>query len=253
MDALDRPDNPLTRAAAYFATVAEQLHAEPAEQLTLDRICAQTFDVVPTAMHCGITLRRRRGRLETVVASDPVVSKCDELQYELDEGPCVDAATDHGYFLVRDTASDPRWPAWGPRAADLGMRSLIAVQLSAPHQDDPDAVLGAINIYDGRIGAFTRDDLDRALVFASHAANALSSARIIGGLQTAVHSRHLIGVAQGILMQRYGLSLDRAFDALRRYSNESNIKLSVLAEMVVQDRAMPSNSRPVTRDEEQAE
>lgn len=250
MDGLDHSDSSLTSAAAYFAAIAEKLHAEPAEQVTVDRICAQTFEVIPAATYCGITLRRRRGRLETVVASDPLVSECDALQYELNEGPCVDAATDHGYFLVRDTASDSRWPSWGPRAAELGMRSLIAVQLSAPHQDDPDAVLGAINIYGGQIGAFSRDDLDRAVVFATHAANALSAARVITGLQTAVQSRHLIGVAQGILMQRYGLSLDRAFDALRRYSNESNIKLTVLAEMVVQNRAMPNNGQPIELDKD---
>lgn len=241
MNGRGQDENSITSAAGYFAALAEKLHAEPAEEVTLERICTHALEVVPAATSCGITLRRRRGRLETVVASDPVVNRCDELQYELGEGPCVDAATDHGYFLVRDIATDSRWPNWGPRAAELGMRSLIAVQLSAPHQDDPDSVLGAINIYDGRIGTFSRDDLDQAIIFASHAADALSSARIISGLQTAVHSRHLIGVAQGILMQRYGLSLDRAFDALRRYSNESNIKLSALAEMVVQNRQMPDN------------
>jgi GAF domain-containing protein len=243
MSGRDQSENPATRAAGYFADLAEKLHAQPAEDLTLDRICAHALEVVPAATSCGITLRRRRGRLETVVASDPVVTRCDQLQYELGEGPCVDAANDHGYFLVRDTSTDQRWPTWGPRAAELGMRSLIAVQLSAPQQDDPDSVLGAINIYDGRIGTFSPDDLDQAIIFASHAADALSSARIIGGLRTAVHSRHLIGVAQGILMQRYGLSLDRAFDALRRYSNESNIKLSALAEMVVQNRQMPENGQ----------
>lgn len=234
-------DDPPIKGAAYFAALAEQLHSEPVETMTLERICAQTLEVVPAAQYCGITLRRRRGRLETVVASHPLVTQGDALQYQLDEGPCVDAATDHGVFLVSDTASDSRWPRWGPRAADLGLRSLIAVQLSSSQQDDDSDALGAINIYAGRIDAFTRDDLDHAVIFATHAASALVSARVITGLGTAVHNRHLIGVAQGILMQRYGLSLERSFDALRRYSNETNIKLSVLAELVVQDRGLPED------------
>lgn len=237
-------DGSLTSAAAYFASIAEQLHSEPSEEVTLERICAQTLDVIPNASHCGITLRRRRGRLETVVASDPIVAQCDALQYELGEGPCLDAATDQAAFVVRDIASDSRWPLWGPKAAALGMHSMLAVHLTAPQSDDEDAPLGAINIYDGRIGTFNRDDLDRALIYATHAASALAAAQAISGLETAVHSRHLIGVAQGILMQRYGMSLDRSFEALRRYSSESNIKLRLIAEMVVQNRGLPTGPPP---------
>src|SRR4051794_16124645 len=100
--------DPLIRAASYFAALAEQLHSEPVETVTLERICMQALEVVPAAEYCGITLRRRRGRLETVVATDPLVSRCDALQYELNEGPCLEAATDHGVFLVGDTMSDVR-------------------------------------------------------------------------------------------------------------------------------------------------
>ena len=61
--------------------------------------------------------------------------------------------------------------------------------------------------------------------FAAHAANALGAARLVTGLQNAVHSRHLIGVAQGILMNRYELTLEQSFDVLRRFSSQANIKL----------------------------
>ncbi len=237
-------ENPMIKAAAYFAALSDQLHSEHEETNTLERICEQAMEVVPTAQYCSITLRRRRGVLETVVATDQIVEQGDALQYELDEGPCVDAARDAGTFLVRDTATDERWPNWGPRAAELGLRSLIGVQLTAPRQSDGDTPLGAINLYDSRIGTFTVEDRDRALIFAYHAAGALASAQKISGLETAVQSRHVIGVAQGILMQRYGLSLDRSFDALRRYSSEANIKLRDLAQMVVDNGSLPSNAHP---------
>ncbi|MFS3129812.1 GAF and ANTAR domain-containing protein [Nocardioides sp. Bht2] len=229
--------------AAYFAALSEQLHAEPTEALTIERICEQALELVPAAHHCGVTLRRRRGRLETVVASHDVVAACDALQLEVGEGPCLEPRQDLGAFLVRDTALDPRWPQWGAGAAQLGIRSLLSVQLIAPQRGDGSSVLGALNLYDARIGTFTRDDLDRALLFATHAASALAAAQKIDGLETAIHSRQLIGVAQGILMQRYGLSLDRSFEVMRRYSSETNIKLRDVAQMVVDSRDLPE---PVT-------
>lgn len=233
--------------AAYFASLSEQLHAEPTEALTVERICEQALELVPDAHHCGVTLRRRRGRIETVVASHDVVAVCDALQYELDEGPCMEPRQDLGAFLVRDTAADPRWPTWGARAADLGIRSLLSVQLVAPSRNESNAVLGALNLYDGRIGTFSRDDLDRTLLFATHAASALASAQKIDGLETAIHSRQLIGVAQGILMQRYGLTLDRSFEVMRRYSSDTNIKLRDVAQMVVDSRDLPDPSLPSPR------
>ena len=67
-------------------------------------------------------------------------------------------------------------------------------------------MLGALNLYAGTPDAFIRDDVDVAEIYATHATNALTAARLSSGLRTALHSRHMIGVAQGILMQLYELS-----------------------------------------------
>ena len=48
-------------------------------------------------------------------------------------------------------------------------------------------------------------------------------------LRAALASRHEIGMAQGILMERHGLDPERAFDQLVKMSNESNRKLRVIA------------------------
>ena len=74
-----------------------------------------------------------------------------------------------------------------------------------------------------------------------HATNALNSARLVSGLQTAVHSRHLIGVAQGILMATYDLTMDQSFELLRRYSSQTNTKIRDVAQHVVDTGALPRN------------
>ena len=63
------------------------------------------------------------------------------------------------------------------------------------------------------------------------------------GLRTALHSRHMIGVAQGILMQLYELNMDQSFELLRRYSSHTNTKLGEVAEYVVANRALPDDER----------
>lgn len=239
MDDLPGSDERTSRTAAWFADLSEQLHSDWDAELTPQMICDRALEVVPTAQCCGITLRRRRGRLETVAVTDPVVEKWDALQYELDEGPCLDSAQEDGSFLVLDVAHDHRWPRWGPKAAQMGVGSMISVQMKAP--DDPDGpVLGAINIYAQHSGVFDSSDLDHALIFGTHASSALAAAHQISSLESAVHSRHQIGIAQGILMQRYDLSQARAFEAMQRWSNQSNMKLRAVAEAVIADRGLPA-------------
>ena len=52
------------------------------------------------------------------------------------------------------------------------MHALLGIQLSTD-----DEVLGALNLYAGTAGAFTREDIDIAEVYATHATNALTAAR----------------------------------------------------------------------------
>ena len=52
-------------------------------------------------------------------------------------------------------------------------------------------------------------------------------------------SRHIIGLAQGMLMERFDLDREQAFAVLRRYSQDRNIKLRNLAQYVVDRRGLP--------------
>ncbi|HET7329086.1 MAG TPA: ANTAR domain-containing protein [Nocardioidaceae bacterium] len=52
-------------------------------------------------------------------------------------------------------------------------------------------------------------------------------------LKTAVASRALIGQAQGVLMERFGLTREQAFAVLRRCSQDTNTKLRTIAEELV--------------------
>jgi len=220
--------------AAFFARLSTDLLQLKDETPTLQRVVARAVQVVGPCEWCGISMRRRRNRVETVASTDEVARSCDGLQYDLGEGPCLEAIWDNEWYVAHDTASDTRWPRWGPRVADHGVGSVLSIRLATESE-----TLGALNLYAGPVHAFTPDDIDLALIFAAHATNAMSAARLVTGLQTAVESRHLIGVAQGILMNRYELTLEQSFEVLRRFSSQANVKLRDLATSVVALRRLP--------------
>ena len=220
---------------AVFAALAAELQQEPDEAVTSRAIVTRMRELVPEADKVSLTIRTSRNRHNTLASSDPVAEEADALQYALGEGPCLEITDTGGWLRSGGVESDSRWPVWGPRAAEMGVRSLLSVAVT-----DRDEPLGALNLYsEERSGFADRDVVDIALVYAVHATTALSSARRASTLQTAVSSRHVIGMAQGIAMERYGIDQHQSFELLRRLSSTTNVKLRDVAAQIVQTRSIP--------------
>ena len=217
-----------------FAALAAELQQEPDEAITSHAIVTRMRDLVPEADQVSLTIRTSRGH-RTLASSDTLAQEADAMQYALGEGPCLEIADTGGWLRSGDVGSDSRYPAWGPRTAELGVGSLLAVAVT--ERDEP---LGALNLYSARTGAFDdRDVVELALAYAVHATTALSSARRASTLQTAISSRHVIGMAQGIAMERYGIDQHQSFELLRRLSSTTNVKLRDVATQIVETRAIP--------------
>ena len=186
---------------------------------------------------------RQDGEFTTPVETDLVASKADAVQYEHGEGPCVEATLEGGlgFAASSDLRREPRWPRFGPAAADLGLHAVFATGM---FPRDAGTRMGALNYYSRTPGGLDHVDRDVALVFATHAAVALRGAQVMEAaelrasqLSEAVRSRDVIGQAKGILMERRGLSADEAFDTLRRTSQDLNVKLRDLAQTLADHRA----------------
>lgn len=209
-----------------FARLAEELQAAPTPTETASEIVDYVRSQLD-ANHAGVTLIRGGGRLETVAGTDPLVERADRLQYELDQGPCRDSSWHRQTLFASDLAKDPRWPRWAVLAAEM-----TTVE---------DRRIGAINIYWTQPREFTTDDAAFANIFARHAALALATSLNEAGLNVALDSRKLIGQAQGILIERYDLDEARAFEVLRRYSQDHNMKLRQVAEHLIATRRLPKS------------
>ncbi|MFE9611142.1 GAF and ANTAR domain-containing protein [Streptomyces sp. NPDC006012] len=216
------------RFAQQMASMARDLLAQPSVGSTLERITDSAIDLVEGCDAAGILVLHGT-KVQTLAPTDQLVIDSDRLQERLKEGPCFDAArTKEGVFRIPDfTVEQPDWPSYAPRAHQLGVGSMMGFLL---YTDDED--LGALNLYSGKPGAFTEASELAGWLLASHAAVAFSSARSHAQLEHAVATRHTIGEAMGILMGSHQLTEDQAFDVLRRYSQEQNVKLREVARLV---------------------
>lgn len=230
----------LTDLTDRLAEAARDLGSEDLEQ-TLEKAIGFAVEVIEGCDAAGITLVYANKRLDTPAATNQGVARGDALQYELGEGPCIDAVWDHELVSSPDLARDKRWPSWGPKVVEeLGVRSMLCVQLFTT-----EGTAGGLNMYSKTVNGFAHDD-DRheALALAAHVAVALAASRQIAGLKSALTSRTVIGQAEGILMERFDISAARAFEVLKRVSSHSNIKLNAVATELVETREMPGQPSP---------
>jgi transcriptional regulator with GAF, ATPase, and Fis domain len=218
-----------------IAAAARTLSSERDVQHTLAASVGLATELIEGCDEAGVSIVHRHRAIETPAATSELVERGDKLQYEFQEGPCLDAIWDQETVNSPDLASEMRWPVWGPRVVDeLGVRSMLCFRLFTAAD-----TLGALNLYSRRVGAFTEDDAIDGLALAAHVAVALVSATEIEGLNAAAVNRTVIGQAQGILMERYDIDSERAFSLLRRVSQDSNQRLRWIAAELVRTRKVP--------------
>ncbi|MEN3121671.1 GAF and ANTAR domain-containing protein [Janibacter terrae] len=210
-----------------LAHIVEQLSMEPEESLTLQQVVDQAVRYVP-GCDMGSVFVRRNGTVEIAATTDPSATRVDDLQFEFDEGPCLSVLQEHEIASVPDTATDDRWPRWSDGAVEHGVRSALSLRLAI---EEP--YLACLNMYSREPRGFDGEAVDLGVVYARLASVAILQAREVSGLRSALNNRLIIGAAQGILMERYGLSLNRSFEVLRRRSNETNTKLHDVAQGLV--------------------
>ena len=219
--------------ADAFARLAHNLHDQPNLEKTLKKI-VESAPAVVGCDYTGVIVTHKGNQFDPITASDPVAEKADKLQVELHEGPGIDAVAHARTTLASDAAADTRWPRWAAAMRDLNLGSVLAVRLWTSQ-----STLGALNLYACSPRWFDPDALATAEVFGRHASIAISSAKQVESLSQAIDARTLIGRAQGILMERFALDDQSAFEVLRRCSQNTNTKLNEVARILVHSRTLP--------------
>ncbi|MDH6462983.1 GAF domain-containing protein [Micromonospora sp. A200] len=220
----------LTEAFIQLGTIR---YDETGLDAVLTRIAQVARDGIPGAAEVSVTLVHGTEATTAAYTGD-LALRLDEWQYEQGRGPCLDAATTGTVMIVADMATEGRWPEWARRAREAGAGSSMSIGL--PIQE---AVVGALNVYGTRPGAFD-EVAEAAQTFADHAAVALANAHLYDStanlaqqMQSAMHSRAVIEQAKGIIMGQRRCSADEAFAILAKVSQNSNRKVRDVAEALV--------------------
>ena len=196
----------------------------------LDAIVNAARASVPGFDGVSISVLRRDGSMETVAGSDQLPWMLDDIQYELQQGPCVDSLRGQPVVFAEHLRHRQEWPEYVPRAVEHGVRAQLGLQLHVGGE-----VLGGLNLYSTTQEVIEPDAREVAEPFAIHATLALARAQKIDQLQAAIESRQVVGQAVGMLMERYQLSDERAFQFLVRASSTGGLKLRDIAQEMVDD------------------
>jgi GAF domain-containing protein len=230
------PDLPMRdpgQVAAEFARLAVELHDVEGVEETVQAVVEYALHAL-SCDYAGVALQARGGRPQVPAATDPTVAEIYRFQMAGAEGPLVESMRTQRVVLVADTVGENRWPDWAKKVLELGVRSVLDV----PLRTDSNAV-GVLGLYSSQPDAFGPDEEAVAQILARHASVAVATARRDESLAFAVDARKLVGQAMGILMERYNLDSDRAFEVLKRFSQQSNTKLRDVAQRLIDSRSLP--------------
>jgi GAF domain-containing protein len=229
-------------AQSVFEELGRLSFAEHSLESFLQQVTDAAARVLPGRPLASVTVIRKRGP-STAAASDPLAVALDEVQYRAGDGPCVEAATTGRPAEVPDTAAERRGTALAATAAEHGFGSVLSHPLPAHEQ-----LSAGLNIYSPRPHA--TDEHTRALVarFAAYAAVPVSNMYLYRSaveraehLQVALDSRIVIDQAKGVLMERFKLTPDQAFQALARISMEHNVRVREVAQRFVESGELPGH------------
>jgi GAF domain-containing protein len=229
------------RALEQLGSLALREHSM---ETLLQRVVDLTTVVMPRPTEASILIMAG-GKPRTAVFTGQLALDCDEIQFGRGEGPCLNAASTGELTEVPDTRTEPRWRDYMQRVTERGVRSSLSVPLPVS-----ETMSGALNIYAREVNAFDEEARSAATQFAPFASVAVENmeayqdARTMAdNLQTALESRAVIDQAKGILMERFRLTADQAFDVLARRSMQQNTKLRAIAQELVETGDLPGGSR----------
>lgn len=228
--------DPVPEFVRQMAAEAQDAQRHRDRQQGLVQALHGILDAAVSAGLCdvaGITERHGQ-KLKTVAATDPLAVRADLLQYELGEGPCVQAAFEDGVKVSQDLHHEPQWPVWAAGAAELGVQSVLSVHLYTA-QDS----MGALNLYSRTPRVYDSRDLETAYFMGSTTSLTLANHRNAENLWAAIDARHRIGTAQGILIGKYDLTVDQSFAFLTRLSSHHEQKMAVIATRIIQAKGLP--------------
>jgi diguanylate cyclase (GGDEF)-like protein len=137
----------------------------------LDHLVDKIVEILPITS-AGVTLISAGTAPRYVAASDELALRFEQLQSELDEGPCLAAFESGEAVAIADLSTDDRFPKFAPAALAEGLAAAFTFPLCHGTR-----CLGALDLYRVTPGPLDQHDMDTAQTLADVAAAYLLNAQ----------------------------------------------------------------------------
>jgi GAF domain-containing protein len=183
----------------------------------------------------GVTMAEE-GRLRFVTAVSQASGALERVQEEDQAGPCRDAFETGQVVRVTDVREESaRWPAFSATATHLAVAGVAGIPMRLADQ-----IIGALNLYSSEPRSWSDGDIAVAGVLADVATSYVVNAsklrqqeQLSEQLQEALESRVVIEQAKGITAYKNAVTIDQAYQRMRRHARNNNASLRVVAEAIV--------------------
>jgi ANTAR domain len=200
------------------------------------RLCEVSAQVIGMS-GAGIMLMSGDVARGSLCTTNEVSDLIEQLQYELGEGPCIDAYHQDAPMFEPDLASPQslRWPVFAGQAVAAGARAVFGFPLQVGS-----VRLGALNLYRDEVGPLTDEQHADALVLADLVAQSVlvlhASAQpgaLAAELDTGADFHYTVHQAAGMVSVQLGASVAQALIRLRAYAFSNGVPLADVAESVI--------------------
>lgn len=207
--------------------------------LNTQRLCAVCAEVTG-ATGAGIMLMSGDVPRGSLCSTDAVSGLIEQLQYDLGEGPCVDAYHQDRPVAEVDLADPavPRWLAFTAPAVEAGARAVFGFPLQVGV-----VRLGALNIYRDRPGPLTDGQHADALEMADIAAQTVlmlqadaAPGSVSAELEAHADFQYVVHQAAGMVAAQLEVTVGQALIRLRAHAFGNGRALAAVARDVVERR-----------------
>ncbi len=183
----------------------------------------------------GVTMAED-GRLRFVTAVSQASGELERSQEEQQAGPCRDAYQTGQVVRVTDVRKESaRWPEFSAIATSLSVAGVAGIPMRLDDQ-----IIGALNLYSPEPREWSDVDIAVARVLADVATSYVVNAsklrqqeQLSEQLQEALESRVVIEQAKGITAYKNAVTIDQAYQLMRRHARNNNASLRLVAETIV--------------------
>lgn len=205
--------------AALTQTFDGRAHAEE----VLSRVTTAAVDLIG-GVDCADVVVIERGHFRSLAPTSDVVLALDAAQQDTGQGPSLDAIDGRTVIRSHDLRTEPRWPYFAQIATTAGMHSVLSYRL-----DTHSAKTATLSFFGSKPEVFGMDSQALGATLAAHASIALITDDRQHQFESALASRDVIGQAKGMIMERFNVDAIRAFEMLRKISQNSNTPVNDVA------------------------